>query len=184
VGELILISWVPCYFFYMNDLPQFISNKSTLILFADNTSIIFTHSNKTKFNSDIRTVFETINTLFNNNYLSLHFRKTCYTHFKTGNSPSIDMKIAFSNKLIPNDLSTIFLGLTVDGMLSWRMHIDHLTTKLGTACYVIQSIKPLMSKTLLLIYHSLFHRVKSYRIIHTNYNYFSQSHQFCIAKIH
>jgi len=37
------------------------------------------------------------------------------------------------------------------------MHIVHLTTKLSTACYVIRSIKPLMShKTLLLVYSSPF----------------------------
>jgi len=91
------------------------------------------------------------------NYLSLHFEKTCFTYFKTRNSLSIDMKIAFNNKLIPSALSTKFLGLSIYGTLSWRIHIGHLTTKLGTACYVIRSIQPLMShKTLLLIYHSLF----------------------------
>jgi hypothetical protein len=67
------------------------------------------------------------------------------------------MKIDYNNKLIPNVLSTKFFGLTVDSTLSCRMHIDHITTKLSTACYVIRSIKPLMSHiTLLLFYHSLF----------------------------
>jgi len=94
------------------------------------------------------------------------FKKTHYTYFKTRNSPSIDMKIAFHNKLIPSALSTTFLRLTVDSTLSWRMHIGHLTTKLSTACYVIRSIKPLTShQTLLLIYHSFFHIIKSYGII-------------------
>jgi hypothetical protein len=91
------------------------------------------------------------------NYLSLHLGKTHCTHFKTRNSLSIDMKIAFNNKLIPSALSTKFLGLTTDGTSSWRIHIGHLTTKLVTACYVIRSIKPLMyHKTLLLICHSFF----------------------------
>jgi hypothetical protein len=70
------------------------------------------------------------------------------------------------NKLMPNDLFTKFLGLAVDSTLSWRIHIDYLTTKLSTACYVSRSIKPLMSpKTLLLIYHSLFHTVMCYGIL-------------------
>jgi hypothetical protein len=81
----------------MNDLPQCINYKSIFILFAGDTSIVFTHSNKTEFNSYTHTVFDTINTWFNNNYLSLHIEETHYTHFKTKNSPSIDMKIAFSN---------------------------------------------------------------------------------------
>jgi hypothetical protein len=46
------------------------------------------------------------------------------------------------------------------------MHIDHVTTKLSTACYVIRCIKPLISnKTLLLIYRFPFHTVMNYGII-------------------
>jgi len=70
------------------------------------------------------------------------------------------MKTGYNNKLIPNALSTKYLALTIDSTLTWRIHIEHLTTKLCTACYVIRSFKPLMSpKTLLLIYHSVFHTV-------------------------
>jgi hypothetical protein len=46
------------------------------------------------------------------------------------------------------------------------MHIDHLTTKLSTACYVIRSIKPLKShKTLLFFYNSPFCTVMNYGIM-------------------
>jgi len=84
------------------------------------------------------------------------------------------MKIAFNNKLILNALSAKFLGLTVDGTLSWRMHIDHLTTKLGSTCYVIRSIKPLKShKTLQVIYHSLSHTGMSYGKIFWGNSYHS-----------
>jgi len=87
-------------------------------------------------------------------------------HFKTRNSQAIDMKIGYNNKLIPSFLSTKFLGLTINSTLSWRMHVDHLTTTISTPCNVIRSIKPLIShETLLLIYHTLFHKVRSYGII-------------------
>jgi len=92
--------------------------------------------------------------------------KTHCNHFETKNSQATDMKIGYNNKLISSVLSTTFLELTFDSMLLWRMYVDHLTTKYSTACYVIRSIKPLIShKTLLLIYHSLFHTVRSYGII-------------------
>jgi len=70
----------------------------------------------------------------------------------------IDMKLGYNNnKLISTILSTKLLGLTIDSTLSCRKHIDHLTSKLSTACYAVRSIKPLMShKTLLGIYNSLF----------------------------
>jgi hypothetical protein len=40
------------FLLYMTDLPQIINNISTLILFADDTTILFTHSNTSKFNSN------------------------------------------------------------------------------------------------------------------------------------
>jgi hypothetical protein len=75
--------------------------------------------------------------------------KICYIDTKIGCSDKkigyVDMKIAYNNKLIYNILSTKFIELTIDSTLSCRMHIDHLTAKLSNACYVIRSIRPLIS---------------------------------------
>lgn len=122
------------------------------------------------------------NIYFKNNYLSLNFeKKNHYIHCMTRNSPSTDMKIGLNEKLIPNVLFTKFLGLTVYSTLSWRVHIDHLTTKLSTACFVIRSVKPLMPHmTLLLIYHSPLFLVMSYRIKFGGN--FCHSHNFLDAK--
>jgi hypothetical protein len=100
------------FFLYINDLPQLVNNKSTAILFADDTSIIFTHTNATEFNSNTHTFFETINTWLKNNYLSLNFekKKIYCIHFKTRNN---DMKIGYNNKLIPSALPTKFLGFAL-----------------------------------------------------------------------
>jgi hypothetical protein len=40
------------FLLYINDLPNFVKNKSRPILFADDTSIIVTNSNPTDFISD------------------------------------------------------------------------------------------------------------------------------------
>jgi hypothetical protein len=50
------------------------------------------------------------------------------------------------------DLNRSGNGLTIDSTLSWRIHIDHLTSKLSPACYIIRYVRPLMTHmTLLLI---------------------------------
>jgi len=92
----------------MNDLPEFINNKSIPIMFAG-TGILFTHSHTTEFNVNIHRVFEIINTGLQDNYFSLHFEKSS----KTRNSPSVDNKIGFDNKLFPSALHTRFLGLNI-----------------------------------------------------------------------
>jgi len=103
----------------------------------------------TELNSNTSKFFETLNMWLKNKYLKVNLKKTHYVHFKTGNNPAIDINIGYNNKLIPNVPSTKFFGLTNNSMLPWRMHIDQLTTKLSTACYIIRSIKLLMShKTL------------------------------------
>ena len=57
------------FLLYVNDLRKFINNKSIIILFAYDTSILFTHSNVTEFNANTHTFSEIINTWFKDNYL-------------------------------------------------------------------------------------------------------------------
>ena len=63
------------FLLYIDDLPQFANYKSTPMLFADDTSIVFTYSNITELNSTIHAVFESVHTWFKNNYRSLNFEK-------------------------------------------------------------------------------------------------------------
>ena len=57
----------------MNDLPKVINNKSIPVLFANDTSILFSHSNFKGFEENMNTVFESLNTWFERNILSLKF---------------------------------------------------------------------------------------------------------------
>ena len=43
---------------YINDLPKIINKTSAPIIFADDTSILFTHSNLTDFNKNFCVVFQ------------------------------------------------------------------------------------------------------------------------------
>ena len=82
-------------------------------------------------------------------------------------------KIGCGNKTFPYISHTIFLGLTVDSILSWRNYTDLLINKLSTACYVLQSVKKYIShSTLIMTYLSLLHPIMTYGIIswgHSSY---------------
>lgn len=73
----------------MNDLPLIINNESIPILFAADTSIVFTHSDFIDYKNNISTVFETSNKWFKGNLLSLSVEKTPYTPFITKNNMPI-----------------------------------------------------------------------------------------------
>ena len=49
------------FLLYINDLPKIINKTSTAIIFADDTSILFTHSNLIDFNKSLCIVFTTLN---------------------------------------------------------------------------------------------------------------------------
>jgi len=125
------------FLIFMNDLPKFVNDKSVPILFADDTSILLSHSNPTDFNNNINTVFKILNVWFKQNLLSLNFTKNQFTNFTTKNNNQIEININYYNKFIPTITYTKFLGLTVDCPLTWINHTDLLTKKLSTTCYLI-----------------------------------------------
>jgi len=111
----------------INDLPKIINITSAPINFADDTSILFTHSNLIDFNKSIHIIFTTLNKWLRANQLSLNFNKTNYVHFTTKRNMPVHLKIGFNNNLITNSSFTKFLGVTMNNTLSWNDHIDLLT---------------------------------------------------------
>ncbi|GFG35620.1 hypothetical protein Cfor_02571 [Coptotermes formosanus] len=92
--------------------------------------------------------------------------KTQFTHFTTNNNININFHIGVDNKTLPIVPHTKVLGLIIDSSLNWKNHIAHLTTKLGKACYALQSLKPYLStQTLVTVYYSLFHSVMVYGLL-------------------
>jgi len=115
------------------------------IIFADDTSILFTHSNLIDLNININKVFETLNKWLIANELSLNFNKTKLVHFATKRNMTVNFKIGFNNKLITNSTHTKFLGMTMNNTLSWNNHSDSIVKKLSRACYIIRNAETCMS---------------------------------------
>ena len=104
---------------------------SQLVLSADDTSILFSKSNRTKFIKNINAVFVNINDWLKINLLSLNFDKTYYVKFVTKNSHEININISYGNKPITGTYSTKFSGLIIDSILSWKNHSDQLMSKVS-----------------------------------------------------
>jgi len=66
------------FLFYVNDLPKIINETSKPIIFADDTSILFAHSNLTDMSKNIHIVFTALNKWLRANQLSLNLNKTNY----------------------------------------------------------------------------------------------------------
>jgi hypothetical protein len=87
-------------------------------------------------------------------------------HFVTKISQAGDISVSYKNNQINVNHSINFLGLTPDTTLSWTVHIGQLIPKLNPACYVIRSLKSVMStKELKIICFAYVHSIITFGII-------------------
>ena len=108
---------------YINDLPSAIpctlsNDDSSIILFADDTSLIISESCLMSFEINLNIVFKTKKKWFNSNFLLLNFDKTYYIQFITKNNFLNKIYIDHENKMVIQTNFVKFLGITVDNTLS------------------------------------------------------------------
>ena len=107
------------------------------ILFADNTSIVISNTNPEEFKNNINLIMTEINKWFQSNMITLNLNKTHFIQFWTREQYDNKTQTIVSTSINTNINSIKFLGLTVDNLLSWKGHVDVLSTKLNKACYAI-----------------------------------------------
>jgi len=95
-----------------------------------------------EFSTEVNTVFADVSEWFRSN-LSVNFNKTYCLQFQTKNSQKLDLNITLLNMRITYITKIKFLSLTVSEMLSWKCHINHILSRLSTACYAIRTVTPL-----------------------------------------
>jgi len=118
-------------------LPDLASIGTKILLYADDTSIIVTSPNWENFETKIDNIFGDINNWFKVNQLILTYGKTYYLQFNMKNSWDYDLKLNYQGNYIKSSSNTKLLCLIIDDSLSWKAHIDHMMSKLNTACFLI-----------------------------------------------
>lgn len=151
---------------YINDLPFKVEKLTDIVLFADDTSLIFnTKRSSSSAIAQVNNVLAEIHFWFSANNLLLNAKKTKCVKF-TLCQHSNNASIVLDNKVLDLVAETVFLGLTVDSKLQWGPHIDTLSSKLSSAAYAVRKIRQLTNiSTARLVYFSYFHSVMSYGIL-------------------
>jgi hypothetical protein len=154
------------FIIYINDLPKILEAYSIPVLFADDTSVLISHTNSVQLKKLVNEVYGILNNWFNTNLLSLNVVKTRCMNFTANNKTTDAMDVDYLLTNISTTYDLKILGLTITSSLSWERHIDEVLTKLSSACYTIRNMKPLISlDTLKIIYYSYFHSVMSYGLM-------------------
>jgi hypothetical protein len=118
------------FLLYINDLPKVLNRFSLPIIFADDTSILFSHSSINDFNKNIFSVSEILNKWYEVSKLILNLNKT-HIQFAAKTKILHNFMINYNNKSINSIFCTKFLGIMVDGSLLWKNHTEILMKKLS-----------------------------------------------------
>ena len=145
----------PLFFLlYIND----IANCSTILkfyLFADDTTIFFSHKDINKLESTINDELSHVASWLVANKLSLNVGKSNALLFRTSdkNVPSLNIKI--NGQPIDEKQSAKYLGILIDNKLSFEKHIQHVKSKLNKGNAILRMVREyLPKKTLLDTYYA------------------------------
>ena len=136
-------------------------------MFADDTNLLFEHTDLRILFSMVNDELKKIYEWFNANKLSLNADKTKYSLFhkpsKTDDLPLLLPKVLINDKEIERVGSIKFLGVLLDEHLSWKEHIRYTENKITKNIGLLYRAKPFLGKhSLLTLYYSYIHTYLNY----------------------
>ena len=128
------------FLIYINDLPN-ATNLSETVLFADDTSIFYSHSNITHLIATLNNELNNINIWMKANKLSVNIEKTNYIVFKSRQKKINDnFALFYDTKLLKQKHDVNFLGVYIDENLYWKPHIYHVCNKISKSIGILYKI--------------------------------------------
>jgi hypothetical protein len=151
---------------YINDLPNAVEPTAIPVMLADDTSILIKSPTNVQLQGNLNSVMDKLNGWFQYNLITLNLRKTYFFQFINKSICFSDIQLKIDNKYIAAVIKIKFLALIIDNKLSWKEHINHVFTKLSSACNCIRAVKPYVAhNTLKIIYYSHFHSIMTYGLL-------------------
>ena len=144
------------FLIYINDICN-VSTLAKLIVFADDTSLFFSHRDPVYLVNMINQELEKFSIWLRTNRLSLNLDKTKFIIFKPRQKLlELDVKLLLNDREIDQVEKIVFLGVILDDKLSWKSHISHVSTKISKSIGIIcKSSFFLLKQSLFTLYYSM-----------------------------
>ena len=142
---------------FVNDLPSVLT-RSTVMMYADDTTVYFSDHNATKVQEVLNEELATLSSWIAINGLKMNIKKTqvMILSRKSRENEAESLQISIDNEVIANCDEVKYLGVFVDKQLRWRSHIEKVRKKCISALAVLYKIKgSLPSKLRYILYQSL-----------------------------
>ena len=138
------------------DLPN-ASGLTDPLLFADDTSIFYSHSNQNCLESVLKDELQNIGVWLKCNKLSVNIKKTNYVIFKPRQKKfNSGISLSFGGKPLQQSNITKFLGVDIYDHLTWKYHINYICKQIAKSIGIMfRSRFFLSSTTKLTLYYNL-----------------------------
>ena len=151
------------FILYINDLPN-ASKLTQPLLFADDTSIFYSHSDPSCLQSVLNEELQNFDVSLKCNKLSVNIKKTNYIVFKSRRK-KLDYKFSFSfgNQSLKQSNVVKFLGIYLDEHLTWKHHISFVCKQIAKSIGILFRSRFYLSvKTKLTLYYTLIYPYITY----------------------
>lgn len=140
------------FLIYINDLPNFVDEASTL-LFADDTTLYVSDKTANMANMKMDVAMRQASAWFEANSLQLNQAKT----------QSI---VLTTDRSAPRQDSVCLLGIKLDQHLTWSKHVDQVCSRVASGLFALRRLVPLVPEGVArVIYYSLVHSHLTYGVL-------------------
>ena len=128
------------FLLYINDLG-YVSEEMFCMLFADDTSLLFTDRNIDNLNSKVNRVLKDVIKWFHSNKLSVNIEKSNYMIFRTKEDVASNIHIEIDGIEIQRIITGKFLGVWFDQDLNWKSHILQISKKISKTIGILKQVR-------------------------------------------
>lgn len=140
---------------YVNDMPDALDRDCTSALYADDTSIVMSHSDSLALANKCNSNLEKLLNWYSQNSLYLNIVKTNYIRFHNYQKIIDNIHITINNSEIQSRSSAKFLGLHIDECMSWSEHCHAVAKKFISLSFLFRTLRGFLTVgQLVAVYHA------------------------------
>ena len=128
------------FLIYINDIYMS-SQILNFHLFADDTSLFYSHENIDTIEAIINSELSNVLTWLQANKLTLNIDKSNFILFRPPQKHVKSIKLKINNFPLEEKPSTKYLGVILDKNLSWKQHVAHINSKLQKSIGIISKLR-------------------------------------------
>ena len=152
------------FLIFINDLPN--ATNFFIKLFADDTFLCAQNSNLEALEVEVNQEIAKVYAWLVSNKLTLNIAKSKFMIISNKKSISKELQININDSPLEQCDKYKYLGVMMDKNLTWKYHIEYISTKISKACGALAKLRHCVDCNVLTeVYHALIHSYVRYGII-------------------